>query len=128
MNENAFELPTNGLPDAREQKPQQRVDVRDRADGRSGVTAEPFLVDDDSGGQMFDRVRFGRAEFRETVADERTERFVQLPRASAPIVSKTIDDLPEPDTPVKTVSFRFGTRSVISFKLFSRAPLMTMKF
>ncbi|MFC6452592.1 hypothetical protein [Paenibacillus vulneris] len=49
-------------------------------------------------------------------------------RASAPIVSKTSDDLPEPDTPVKTVSFRFGTKSVTSFKLFSRAPFMKMQF
>jgi len=41
---------------------------------------------------------------------------------SAAIVPKTNDDLPEPDTPVKTVSLRFGMSSDTSRRLFSRAP------
>src|SRR4051794_1007684 len=42
------------------------------------------------------------------------------------MVSKTIDDFPEPDTPVKIVIFRFGMRSETSFRLFSRAPRISM--
>src|SRR5687768_2768252 len=46
--------------------------------------------------------------------------------ASVAMVSKTIDDLPEPDTPVKIVIFRLGIRSDTSFRLFSRAPRISM--
>ena len=42
--------------------------------------------------------------------------------ASVAIVSNTTDDLPEPDTPVKIVISRFGMRSEMSLRLFSRAP------
>ncbi|MNC38873.1 hypothetical protein D3C75_875040 [compost metagenome] len=45
---------------------------------------------------------------------------------SAAIVSKTIDDLPEPDTPVKIVIFRFGIRRDTFLRLFSRAPEITI--
>src|SRR5690349_22794598 len=38
------------------------------------------------------------------------------------MVSKTIDDLPDPDTPVKRVILRFGMRNDTFFRLFSRAP------
>src|ERR1700730_11359624 len=38
------------------------------------------------------------------------------------MVSKTIDDLPDPDTPVKIVILRFGMRNDTFFRLFSRAP------
>src|SRR5215467_1031831 len=38
------------------------------------------------------------------------------------MVSKTMDDLPDPDTPVKIVILRFGMRNDIFFRLFSRAP------
>src|SRR5205814_3522635 len=41
---------------------------------------------------------------------------------SAAIVSKTSELLPEPDTPVNTVSRRFGSSTLTSFRLFSRAP------
>ncbi len=41
---------------------------------------------------------------------------------SAAIVSKTSEDLPEPDTPVKTVSRRFGMSRETPLRLFSRAP------
>src|SRR2546421_6323918 len=43
-------------------------------------------------------------------------------RASEAMVSKTMDDLPDPDTPVKRVILRFGMRNDIFFRLFSRAP------
>src|SRR3954471_10403200 len=46
--------------------------------------------------------------------------------ASVAIVSKTMDDFPEPETPVKMVICRFGMRSVTSFRLFSRAPRISM--
>src|SRR4051794_40284026 len=46
--------------------------------------------------------------------------------ASAAMVSKTSDDLPEPDTPVKTVIFRLGMRTETFFRLFSRAPAISM--
>jgi hypothetical protein len=46
--------------------------------------------------------------------------------ASEAIVSKTMDDLPEPETPVKMVIFRLGMRSEMFFRLFSRAPRISM--
>ena len=45
---------------------------------------------------------------------------------SAAIVSNTIDDLPEPETPVKIVIFRLGMRKETLFKLFSLAPEIRM--
>src|SRR3954449_10004669 len=41
---------------------------------------------------------------------------------SAAMVSKTRELLPEPETPVKTVSRRFGISTLTSLRLFSRAP------
>src|SRR5215218_4662271 len=46
--------------------------------------------------------------------------------ASVATVSKTIEDLPEPETPVKIVIFRFGTLSETFFRLFSRPPRISM--
>ena len=43
-------------------------------------------------------------------------------RDSAAIVSKTSELLPEPDTPVNTVSRRFGMSRSMFRRLFSRAP------
>src|SRR4026207_1191211 len=45
---------------------------------------------------------------------------------SVAIVSNTMDDLPEPDTPVKMVIFRLGMRSETFFKLFSLAPRISI--
>src|SRR5215217_6683579 len=45
---------------------------------------------------------------------------------SVAIVSNTMDDLPEPDTPVKMVIFRLGIRNETFFKLFSRAPRISI--
>ncbi|HWX87023.1 MAG TPA: hypothetical protein VNX67_02500 [Solirubrobacteraceae bacterium] len=41
---------------------------------------------------------------------------------SAAIVSNTSELLPDPETPVKTVSRRFGISTLTSLRLFSRAP------
>src|SRR5687767_7340506 len=41
---------------------------------------------------------------------------------SVAIVSNTIDDLPEPETPVKMVIFRLGILKLTFLRLFSRAP------
>src|SRR5699024_7554999 len=41
---------------------------------------------------------------------------------SAAIVSKTSEVLPEPETPVKTVSLRLGISMLTFFRLLSRAP------
>src|SRR3954467_15570544 len=41
---------------------------------------------------------------------------------SAAIVSKTSELLPEPETPVNTVSRRFGISTLTSLRLFTRAP------
>src|SRR5208282_2608006 len=46
--------------------------------------------------------------------------------ASVATVSKTIDDLPEPETPVKMVILRLGMRSETFLRLFSRAPRISM--
>jgi hypothetical protein len=45
---------------------------------------------------------------------------------SAAIVPNTSDDLPEPETPVKTVICRFGMSTDTSRRLFSRAPRTSM--
>src|SRR6185436_2618551 len=41
---------------------------------------------------------------------------------SAAIVSKTSELLPDPETPVNTVSRRFGISTLTSLRLFTRAP------
>src|SRR6188474_1276998 len=41
---------------------------------------------------------------------------------SAAIVPKTSELLPEPETPVNTVSRRFGSSTLTSLRLFTRAP------
>src|ERR1051325_6314144 len=41
---------------------------------------------------------------------------------SAAMVLKTSELLPEPETPVKAVSRRFGSSTLMSLRLFSRAP------
>src|SRR5918999_1697363 len=46
---------------------------------------------------------------------------------SAAIVPNTSELLPEPDTPVKTVSRRFGISTVTSLRLFTRAPRTRMR-
>src|SRR4051794_23642137 len=46
--------------------------------------------------------------------------------ASVAIVSKTIDDLPDPDTPVNIVILRLGMRNETFLRLFSRAPWISM--
>src|SRR3954466_10720679 len=46
--------------------------------------------------------------------------------ASVAIVSKTIDDLPEPETPVKIVILRLGMRNDTFWRLFSRAPRISI--
>jgi len=46
--------------------------------------------------------------------------------ASAAIVSNTIDDFPEPETPVNTVILRLGMVSETFLRLFSRAPVILM--
>src|SRR5580693_3448909 len=45
---------------------------------------------------------------------------------SLAMVSNTIDDFPDPETPVKIVILRLGMRSETFFKLFSRAPRISM--
>ena len=41
---------------------------------------------------------------------------------SAAIVPNTSELLPEPETPVNTVSRRFGSSTLMSLRLFTRAP------
>lgn len=48
-------------------------------------------------------------------------------RDSAAIVSKTSEDLPEPDTPVKTVRRRLGMSRETPLRLFSLAPRTWMR-
>src|SRR5579884_1134806 len=43
------------------------------------------------------------------------------------MVSNTSELLPEPDTPVTTVSWSWGSASEIFFKLCTRAPRMTIE-
>jgi hypothetical protein len=55
--------------------------------------------------------------------------YVSLMRRcdSAAIVAKTSELFPEPETPVKTVSRRFGMATETSLRLFSRAPWTRMR-
>src|SRR5688572_19361204 len=46
---------------------------------------------------------------------------------SAAMVPKTSDDLPDPETPVNTVSRRLGISTLMSLRLFSRAPWTRMR-
>src|SRR6266436_6690626 len=46
---------------------------------------------------------------------------------SAKIVSKASEDLPEPETPVKTTNLFRGTTTSMFLRLCSRAPRMTME-
>src|SRR3569623_2147548 len=46
---------------------------------------------------------------------------------SAAMASNTSDDLPDPDTPVNTVIFRFGISSETFLRLFSRAPRISIE-
>ena len=48
-------------------------------------------------------------------------------RDSAAIVSNTSELLPEPETPVNTVSRRFGISTLMFLRLFSRAPCTRMR-
>src|SRR5215217_2683168 len=43
------------------------------------------------------------------------------------MVLKTSELLPEPETPVKTVSRRFGSSTLMSLRLFTRAPCTRIK-
>src|SRR5690349_4024197 len=43
------------------------------------------------------------------------------------MVPNTSDDLPDPETPVNTVSRRFGISTLMSLRLFSRAPWTRMR-
>src|SRR4051812_15993001 len=43
------------------------------------------------------------------------------------MVPKTSELLPEPDTPVKTVSRRFGISRLTSLRLFTRAPVTRIR-
>src|SRR6185369_3863433 len=45
---------------------------------------------------------------------------------SVAMVSNTMDDFPDPETPVKIVILRLGMRSETFFKLFSRAPRISI--
>src|SRR5215204_867144 len=60
----------------------------------------------------------------EPMNDCRNAEYVSLMRRcdSAAMVPNTSDDLPDPDTPVNTVSRRFGISMLTSLRLFSRAP------
>src|SRR4051812_36082991 len=48
-------------------------------------------------------------------------------RDSAAMVPKTSELLPDPETPVNTVSRRFGISTLTSFRLFTRAPVTRIR-
>ena len=56
--------------------------------------------------------------------DENVSRYLRRP--SRAIVSNASEDLPDPDTPVMTVSVPCGTRTSTHFRLCSCAPVTTM--
>ena len=99
------------------------VGVGRRADRRARVGAHPLLVHDDR------RASGSRASRRPAAPGVPMKPwtnavYVSLMRRrdSAAIVSNTSELLPDPDTPVKTVSCRFGMSRLMSRRLFSRAP------
>src|SRR5918997_409406 len=63
-----------------------------------------------------------------SVAVPTVERGSALSRCdSAAIVPNTSELLPEPETPVNTVSRRFGSSTLTSLRLFTRAPCTRMR-
>jgi len=88
-----------------------------------GVGAHSLLVDDDRGRQPFQHVDFGPGQRRHESLHETRCRSSLISRCdSAAMVPNTSDDLPDPETPVNTVSRRLGISTLTSFRLFSRAP------
>jgi hypothetical protein len=67
------------LAHAREEQPQQRVDVGDRADRGVRAAAEPLLVHDHRHAQVLDGVGLRRRVPRQEAADEQAEVLVELP-------------------------------------------------
>ena len=95
-------------------------------------TVERALAPIRSWSTMIAAVRFSSESTsgREGVAMKpwRKAVYVSLMRRrdSAAIVSNTSELFPDPDTPVNTVSCRFGMSRLMSRRLFSRAPLTWM--
>ncbi len=65
-------------PGARVQQSQVGPGIGDGADGRTGIAADPALIDDDDGGQTRDVFDVGPGPFRQPVPGERRERLAQL--------------------------------------------------
>jgi hypothetical protein len=122
LNENAFDEPMCGLPRRLHNTRSiafASVAVPDR---RAGVRAHALLVDDDRGGQPLSTSTSGRASDGMKPCTKALYVSLIIRCDSAAIVPKTSDDLPEPDTPVNTVSRRFGISTLTSLRLFCRAP------
>lgn len=102
------------------------MNVGDGTHRGPGVAAQTLLVYDDRGREILDGVRVRLAVFGQTITDERRERLVELPLSLGSQCVEDQEDLPDPETPVKTVIPRFGILKVTSRKLFSRAPRTSM--
>ncbi len=61
---------------ATEQDPQHRVDIGHGAEGGPRVGPEPFLIDDDRGGQAFENVDVGPTDIGHEPLHERAVGFV----------------------------------------------------
>src|SRR6266498_894569 len=126
LKENRLALPTGGRP-TREKSRRSTVAISvtvptvEREPPPSGFWSTTtamlrFLISSTCGGEM--RGRKLRTKTLKFSFNRRCD--------SLAIVSNTIEDLPEPDTPVKMVIFRLGMRRVTFFRLFSRAPRISM--
>jgi hypothetical protein len=80
------------------------------------IAADRLLSESTSGGGML-----GRKFCTNAVCVSLSSRW-----DSAAMVPKTSDDLPEPETPVKTVIFFLGMSRETFLRLFSRAPRTSM--
>ena len=67
------------LADATEQQPQHGVHVGRGADGRTGVGAHAFLIDDDRGADVLERIDLGAAELAHELLDEGRVGLVDEP-------------------------------------------------
>ncbi|MEK3914143.1 hypothetical protein [Paenibacillus sp. FSL H7-0331] len=62
-----------------EKQPDHRINIRDRADRRTGVATEPFLVDNNRCGQVLDEIGIRLTKPGQPIADECGKRLVKLP-------------------------------------------------
>ena len=97
--------------------------IRRGAHGGARVGAHAFLIDDDGGRQSFEHVDVRLVVVGMNPCTKALYVSLISRCDSAAIVPNTNELLPEPETPVNTVSRRLGRSTLTSFRLFTRGPV-----